>query len=151
MAKKKLGHPCWFKLWHRQRTVFEAADDAAVGQAVKAALLYLETGEKPKLDGSARLVFAGLCQDVDDARNDYRLKSKAGSEGNSRRWGKVSECDTGRYSANPSDTLYRKESQGIEKPEASYRDKTPAPGFDAGEQGWMDPAFAEYIRQGENG
>jgi len=150
MAKRKLGHPSWFKLFYGQRTVFEAVDDAAVGQAIKAALVYLETGVKPQLGGLAGVVFASLCRDVDDAWGDYRLKSKAGSKGNSRRWGTVSESDTERYPANKSDTQCRSVSQGIEKLEASYRDVSSAPGFEAGEQYGIDPEYDLFIQQEEN-
>lgn len=150
MAKKKLGHPAWFKLFYGQRTVFEAVDDAAVGRAVKAALSYLESGEQPKLDPLASVVFASLCRDVEAAWGDYRLKSDAGTKGNKGRWGKASECDTERYPVSTSDTQYHSGSQGIKKLEASYRKASAAPGFEAGEQYGIDPDYELFVKQEGN-
>lgn len=150
MAKKKLGHPAWFKLFYGQRTVFEAVDDAAVGRAVKAALSYLESGERPQLDPLAGVVFASLCRDVDTAWSDYRLKSKGGNKGNDLRWGKVSHSDTDRYPVSASDTQYHSGSQGIEKLEASNREGSAAPGFEAGEQYGIDPDYELFVKQEGN-
>ena len=151
MAKRKLGHPSWFKLFYGQRDIFDEADDGAVGRAVKAALLYLETEEVPQLDPEARLVFASLRRDVEAAWSDYRIKSKAGQDGNNLRWGKGSHSDTGRYPVNISDTQRRSVSQGIEKPEASYREVSAAPGFEAGAQYGVDPDYEAFLRQEGNG
>lgn len=121
VAKKKKGHPTWFKLFEGQLSVLDAVTDEAAGRAIKAALRYMISGEEPVLDPLASVVYASLRRDVDEAREAYNRSSSAGKAGNEKRWGNrgVSGGDTTRYHAIPGD---RGASGGIEKLEASYAD-----------------------------
>ena len=89
VAKKKIGHASWFKLYLNHGPVLNAVSDEDAGRAIKAALRYLETGQPPsEIDSAPGIVFAALKPSIDEAIDDYRRKSEGGKAGNNKRWGK---------------------------------------------------------------
>lgn len=115
VGKKSLGHAAWFKLYANQHgAVLDAVSDADAGQAVKAALKYLETGIPPNdLQGCVAVVFAALRPSVEEADRDYRRKSEGGKAGNRKRWQDSKLSGIGvRYQPTSSDRMV---SHGIEK------------------------------------
>lgn len=129
VAKKKIGHASWFKLYLNHGPVLNAVSDEDAGRAIKAALRYLETGQPPsEIESAPGIVFAALKPSIDEAIDDYRRKSEGGKAGNNKRWGKeVSDGIGVRYPAIPSDRMV---SDGIEKIED--RRYTESSGYYAG-------------------
>ena len=78
----------WFKLWTRSLPVFQAAPDDALGRAVRAALIYCNSGEIPELDPMANLIFAVLRKDVDEALAQFQEAVESGKRGATTRWKK---------------------------------------------------------------
>ena len=92
------------------------SDDAVVGQALKAALLYFSTGEVQTLDGAAHALFCSFRESVDETLADFEAKSKRNAENVKKRWGKNLPDDTTRTTGNdllPSDT--EEEQEGNER------------------------------------
>ena len=63
----------WFKMFLRNKAVFDAVPDEAAGQAIKAALTYAETGEVPPLEPLANVVFCAVRPSIDDAVRDFEV------------------------------------------------------------------------------
>lgn len=132
VGKKKLGHPCWFKLFDSHLELFEAAPPEAVKDGLCAALRYLTDKELPSLESGAQMIFMVLKRDLDLAWSTYEKKSEGGRRGNKTRWGMVSECDTQRYHPILSDQVV---SDGIQKPRGFTRaSNTAAPAVQGGER-----------------
>ena len=63
----------WFKMFLRNKAVFDAVPDEAAGQAIKAALTYAETGEVPPLEPLANVVFCAVRPSIDDALREFEV------------------------------------------------------------------------------
>lgn len=79
----------WFKLWTRSLPVFQAAPDDALGRAIRAALVYCNSGEVPELDPMANLIFSVLWKDVDEAIVQFQEAVESGKRGATTRWKKT--------------------------------------------------------------
>lgn len=75
MADEK--RPPWFKLYGRDADILEGAKSKDVGDAVKAAVRYLNSGQLPEQMTTVQtLIFSKLRTSVDDAVADYKAKCK---------------------------------------------------------------------------
>ena len=79
----------WFKLWTRSLPIFQAAPDDALGRAIRAALVYCNSGEVPELDPMANLIFSVLRKDVDEAIVQFQEAVESGKRGATTRWKKT--------------------------------------------------------------
>ena len=79
----------WFKLWTRSLPVFQAAPDDALGRAVRAALIYCNSGEIPELDPMANMLFVLLKKDVDESASMFQEAVEKGKRGANVRWKKT--------------------------------------------------------------
>lgn len=79
--KRLQGSPPWYKLWMRDKPLIDALPDAAVGQALKAAMQYADTGEYPDLEPTAMALFAMLRSHVDEACDQYQRDTENGRKG----------------------------------------------------------------------
>lgn len=85
----------WFKLWTRSLPVFQAAPDDALGRAIRAALIYCNSGEVPELDPMANLIFSVLRKDVDEAIVQFQEAVESGKRGATTRWKKTASDNRG--------------------------------------------------------
>ena len=85
MARKD-GRASWFKVFLHQKSLIDAAPDADVGQALKAALQYFEDKTIPNLDPLPMVVFATLKEHIDESFADYQKSVDGGKAGGDKRW-----------------------------------------------------------------
>lgn len=86
MGRKSLGKPSWFKLFGHHLSLMEAVPDAVAGRAVKAALVYFETGELPELEPLTMAVFCALRPQVEEAHATYKNMVEQSRRASMRRW-----------------------------------------------------------------
>ena len=88
---KRYKRPQWFKLQIAIRPLIDAVDSEAVGDALKLALEYFETGSLPEYEEPLTMaVFNALKKSADEAIEDYEESVANGIAGAAARWG-VSE------------------------------------------------------------
>ena len=93
MGKNKCGRPSWFKVFLHQKPLIDAIPDEVAGRALKAALLYFDTGEMTEMDSLTGAVFAVLKPHIDEAFDDFRRSVDAGKAGSQKRWNKEGTQD----------------------------------------------------------
>ena len=91
MAKE--DNATWFKMFLRNKAVFDAVPDEAAGQAIKAALTYAETGEVPPLEPLANVVFCAVRPSIDDALREFEVIRERNRE-NGRKGGRPKKPKT---------------------------------------------------------
>lgn len=99
----------WFPVYLDQRQYIEAVDDATAGRVLKAALIYLATGEHTPLDGAAELLFVGFRGAVDGAVAKFEATRK-------RNIANGSKNASGTQSVTDTDLELEKEGEGEKKP-----------------------------------
>lgn len=74
----------WFKFWvQSNKELFDLMTDEQIGRTIRAALNYCESGSTPDLqalDKIEQASFKRLCNNIDEAAESYRARSKAGQE-----------------------------------------------------------------------
>lgn len=83
----------WFKMFLRNKAVFDAVPDEAAGQAIKAALTYAETGEVPPLEPLANVVFCAVRPSIDDSLREFEVIRERNRE-NGRKGGRPKKPKT---------------------------------------------------------
>jgi len=80
MAKRE-KRPSWFRIFLHQRPLIEAVPDHVVGKALKAALLYFDTGEERELDELSLAVYSTFKPYVEESFRDYERDLENGKRG----------------------------------------------------------------------
>ena len=74
----------WFKFWvQSNKELFDLMTDEQIGRTIRAALNYCESGSTPDLqalDKIEQASFKRLCNNIDEAAESYRARSKAGQD-----------------------------------------------------------------------
>lgn len=63
----------WFKMFLRNKEIFDAVPDETAGKAIKAAMAYAQTGTPPELDQLTNVVFCALRPSIDDSLADFQV------------------------------------------------------------------------------
>ena len=74
----------WFKFWvQSNKELFDLMTDEQIGRTMRAAMNYCESGSIPDLqtlDKIESASFKRLCNNIDEAAESYRARSKAGQD-----------------------------------------------------------------------
>ena len=71
----------WMKLHLSDKKIIDAFSNEDVGEAVKALLEYLRSGEEPDINGSAGILFRALLPNAQEAITSYQMSIQYGSSG----------------------------------------------------------------------
>lgn len=82
----------WFKMFARNRALFDAVSDETAGQAIKAALKYLDTGEYDNLDAGGSVLFAAMKRDIDECTEEYRITCETNRDNAIKRWQRTKDA-----------------------------------------------------------
>ena len=85
MGRKRSERPSWFKLFGHHESLMQIMPSGAVGDGVKAAMAYFNSGALPELeDPFAIALFAALKPQIEEAYADYRRSVETGRVGGLR-------------------------------------------------------------------
>lgn len=73
---KRENRPAWFKMFRNQKALIDSVPDAEVGQALKAAFEYFETGEFLEMSPLVFAVFSSVKPYIDESFEDFETGKK---------------------------------------------------------------------------
>ena len=132
MPRKRPQRPTWFKIQITDRPIVDMLSNEAVGEAVRAAVCYFDTGEDGDTSQLAKPLYVLLKAHVDDAWSDYKRAVEDGKKANQGKDAEGVGRVTHGYPRIPTDT-HGTRIEEEENTSSSMKDSTTAsPGFNSG-------------------
>jgi len=79
MAKPQ--RPTWFRVFLHQKPIFDSVPGEVLGNALKAAMTFFDTGELLPLPPMEQVIFSAFRQSVEESYRDFAIQVENGKKG----------------------------------------------------------------------